>query len=120
MSGLIVLDQFHISSQPFFFKMENARALLDELMGADRNVVKGVDYVPKITFESEHVCRYYLVDFCPHELFTNTKSDLGICKRLHDREMRDEYRNSNKCGRLGYEQEFFDYLKKLIHDLERR
>lgn len=84
MSGLIVLDQFHISSQPFFFKMENARALLDELMGADRNVVKGVDYVPKITFESEHVCRYYLVDFCPHELFTNTKSDLGICKRLHD------------------------------------
>jgi hypothetical protein len=119
-SDLIVLDKFRISSRPFLFKMENARALLDELMGADRNIVKGVDYVPKVTFESEQVCRCYLVDFCPHELFTNTKSDLGICKRLHDERMRDEYRNSDKCGRLGYEQEFFDYLKKLIHDLERR
>jgi hypothetical protein len=100
--------------------MDHARALLDELMGVDRNIVKGPDYVPKLTFENENVCRWYLVEFCPHELFINTKSDLGLCSKIHDERMHEEYQKSDKCGRLGYEQEFFEYLKKLIHDLERR
>ena len=26
-----------------------------------------------MTWEDSSVCKYYLVNFCPHELFTNTK-----------------------------------------------
>lgn len=28
------------------------------------------------------ICRHYLVKFCPHDLFTNTKSDLGLCEKV--------------------------------------
>ena len=28
-------------------------------------------------------CRSFLVGTCPHDLFTNTKQDLGACPRVH-------------------------------------
>lgn len=37
-----------------------------------------------INLGSKKYCPYYLVEYCPHELFTNTKSDLGPCDREHD------------------------------------
>lgn len=36
------------------------------------------------------VCKYFLVKFCPHDLFTNTKADLGPCKfSTHDVKIRE-------------------------------
>lgn len=31
----------------------------------------------EITWDSKEVCPYYMARFCPHDLFVNTKSDLG-------------------------------------------
>ncbi|GBG75153.1 hypothetical protein CBR_g19666 [Chara braunii] len=54
------------------------RALLDELMGTARNLTeeekKGYR---ELQWDDRQVCKCYLVRFCPHDLFTNTKSDLG-------------------------------------------
>jgi RNA-binding protein Luc7-like 2 len=30
------------------------------------------------------VCKHFLVAFCPHDLFPNTKADLGKCPKSHD------------------------------------
>ena len=53
------------------------RAMLDELMGKERNVPldqrKGTD----IRFNDPEVCKYALAGLCPYGLFKNTKSDLG-------------------------------------------
>ena len=54
------------------------RAMLDELMGKERNVPldqrKGTD----IRFNDPEVCKYVLAgSLCPYRLFKNTKSDLG-------------------------------------------
>ncbi|PIO59970.1 hypothetical protein TELCIR_18550 [Teladorsagia circumcincta] len=27
------------------------------------------------------ICKYYIVGFCPHDMFVNTKADLGACPR---------------------------------------
>ncbi|ETW28130.1 hypothetical protein PFFCH_04481 [Plasmodium falciparum FCH/4] len=54
--------------------MEEMRSLLDSLMGKDRNET---DSKKKYSFKDENVCKYYLIDFCPHDLFPNTKSDIG-------------------------------------------
>jgi hypothetical protein len=32
----------------------------------------------ELRWDDKEVCGCYLVRFCPHELFINTKSDLGI------------------------------------------
>lgn len=31
----------------------------------------------EIRWDDDEVCAYYMVRFCPHDLFVNTRSDLG-------------------------------------------
>lgn len=63
------------------------------------------------------VCHYHLVAFCPHDLFPNTKSDLGVCEKIHDDALRSDFAKSNRV--MQYEAEFLGYLERLIADLER-
>lgn len=57
--------------------VDATRALLDELMGRDRDVPIAQRSSKKIDFRDEGVCKYALVACCPHQLFVNTKSALG-------------------------------------------
>lgn len=57
--------------------MDATRALLDELMGRDRNVPLSQRSTKKVDFRDPDVCKYALVACCPHELFVNTRSALG-------------------------------------------
>ncbi|KAK7832360.1 luc7-like protein 3 [Quercus suber] len=70
--------------------MDAQRALLDELMGAARNLTeeerKGYK---EITWDDKEVCAFYMVRFCPHDLFVNTRSDLGPCPRIHDQKLKE-------------------------------
>eukprot|EP00268_Persea_americana_P048121 TRINITY_DN5053_c0_g2_i4.p1 TRINITY_DN5053_c0_g2~~TRINITY_DN5053_c0_g2_i4.p1 ORF type:complete len:114 (+),score=12.01 TRINITY_DN5053_c0_g2_i4:297-638(+) len=70
--------------------MDAQRALLDELMGAARNLTdeekKGYR---EIRWDDDEVCAYYMVRFCPHDLFVNTRSDLGPCSRIHDQKLKE-------------------------------
>ena len=82
--------------------VDATRALLDELMGAERNAPlsqrnnEGGEggngngsgaaaprrRLPR--FDDPDVCKYELAGLCPHGLFTNTRSDLGPCRwRVH-------------------------------------
>ncbi|XP_045211703.1 luc7-like protein 3 isoform X1 [Mercenaria mercenaria] len=98
-------------------------AMLDELMGRDRNLAP-TEKRSEPKWDDPEVCRYYLVDFCPHELFTNTRADLGPCEKIHDDHLRKEYheryKKSSRVGRLGYEEDFLRYLQTLINDVEKR
>lgn len=58
--------------------------------------------------------------FCPHDLFTNTRADLGTCDRIHDDEMREAYQKSKRFEKCGYEDNFLRYLKTILQDVERR
>ena len=46
-------------------------------MGKDRDLSIKQKYGQKKHFSDDKVCKFYLLDFCPHDLFPNTKSDLG-------------------------------------------
>ncbi|XP_024535839.1 luc7-like protein 3 [Selaginella moellendorffii] len=94
------------------------KALLDELMGKDRDLPLGQKRQSRLRFDDAQVCHYHLVSFCPHDLFPNTKSDLGPCGKVHDDALREPFRKSNKVAQ--YEMEFLRYLERLISDLERK
>lgn len=32
----------------------------------------------EISWDDKEVCAFYMVRFCPHDLFVNTRSDLGV------------------------------------------
>jgi len=95
------------------------QSLLDELMGKGRNAAKG-EIVHKYRFDDPNVCKYMLVDYCPHDLFVNTRHDLGPCDKIHDINLQQDYQKSSRYGKLGYEKDFEFFLKSLISDVDRR
>ncbi|EEF51557.1 luc7-like protein 3 [Ricinus communis] len=103
--------------------MDLQRAMLDELMGADRNLTEEQrkDY-KEITWDSKEVCPYYMARFCPHDLFVNTKSDLGPCDRIHDPKLKEGFEKSPRHDRYlpKFEAELAQRCEKLVMDLDRR
>jgi len=64
--------------------MDAIKAQLDELMGIERNVPLKERKKTKENYEDPDVCKYALVSVCPHDLFPNTKNDLGKCPKRHE------------------------------------
>ncbi|KAK7086658.1 Luc7-like protein 3 [Halocaridina rubra] len=96
-----------------------AAALLDELMGRTRNVLPH-ERSNKIQWDSPEVCRHFLVKFCPHDLFTNTKSDLGPCEKVHDEDLKREFEVSNSYRRTAFEDEFVRYAESMLTEVDKR
>ncbi|NP_001016304.1 luc7-like protein 3 [Xenopus tropicalis] len=99
--------------------MLSAAQLLDELMGRDRNLAPD-EKRTNVHWDRESVCKYYLCEFCPAELFTNTRSDLGPCEKIHDENLRKQYEKSSRYMKCGYEKDFLRYLQSLLAEVERR
>ncbi|KAH8933623.1 hypothetical protein BDL97_18G039700 [Sphagnum fallax] len=103
--------------------VEAQRALLDELMGTARNLTaeekKGHR---ELRWDDKEVCGCYLVRFCPHELFINTKSDLGPCSRIHDPKLKESYEQSTRHDLYvpRFEAELAQFCEKLVQDLDRK
>ncbi|KAG2715616.1 hypothetical protein I3843_03G088600 [Carya illinoinensis] len=103
--------------------MDAQRALLDELMGATRNLTeeerKGFK---EITWDDKEVCACYMVRFCPHDLFVNTRSDLGPCPRIHDPKLKESFEKSPRHDAYvpKFEAELAQFCEKLVMDLDRR
>jgi len=92
-------------------------AMLDELMGRNRNANPN-DKQEKVTWEDSSNCKYFLVDFCPHELFTNTKADLGACHNIHDDEMRKQFLEAKESSRkMSAEDDFLRFCQKMLNDV---
>nr|XP_009861643.1 luc7-like protein 3 isoform X2 [Ciona intestinalis] len=94
-------------------------AMLDELMGKNRNAAPD-DKTSEIHFSDEEICKHFLCGFCPAELFTNTRSDLGTCNKVHDEKTRQAYQTSPRYLKCGYEEEFLRFLQQCWQDVERR
>ncbi|KAL2540071.1 LUC7 N terminus domain-containing protein [Abeliophyllum distichum] len=103
--------------------MDAQRALLDELMGTARNLTeeerKGYK---EIKWDDKEVCGFYMVRFCPHDLFVNTRSDLGVCPRIHDPKLKESFEKSPRHDSYvpKFEAELAHFCEKLVSDLDRR
>lgn len=66
-------------------------------------------------------CLYYLVKFCPHDLFVNTRADLGQCTKLHDDEARRLFEEARPSPRKrSYEDEFLRFSNHMINEVDRK
>ena len=93
--------------------------MLDELMGKDRDLLPEEGSRQK-GFEDSEVCKFYICGFCPHDLFTNTKMDLGACAKIHDDALVEMYKKSSRFRKMGYEEDFLRFLQTIQSDCERR
>lgn len=92
-------------------------------MGAARNLTdeekKGYR---EIKWDDKEVCAFYMVRFCPHDLFVNTRSDLGPCPRIHDPKLKESFENSPRHDSYvpRFEAELTQFCEKLVADLDRK
>ncbi|KAJ4371761.1 splicing factor [Didymella sp. IMI 355093] len=92
------------------------RRLLEQLMG--EQLMSGSDQrAPQLSITDPKVCRSYLVGNCPHDLFTNTKNELGPCPKVHNEALKTEYQeaDADQKRRWGFD---FDYLRDMQHHID--
>lgn len=100
--------------------VDAARQMLDELMGRNRNLHPS-EAGHKVNWEDPEFCQFYNVRFCPHDLFINTRADLGPCSRIHDDEARHLYEEARPSARKRqYEDEFLRFCNVMLHDVDRK
>ena len=76
----------------------------------------------QLSLTDPKVCRSFLAGTCPHDLFTNTKQDLGPCPRVHADSLKAEYEGLPESQRrdLRFEYDYLRDLSKYIEDCNRR
>lgn len=59
---------------------------------------------------------------CPHDLFTNTKQDLGPCPKIHSEGLKTEYETASAAekAKWGFEYDYMRDMQKYIDDCDRR
>lgn len=73
----------------------------------------------QLSLTDPKLCHSFLVGTCPHDLFTNTKQDLGPCPRVHSPALKDEYL-SNPKAHPSFEFDYLRDLNKYIDECNRR
>ncbi|KAK5754015.1 splicing factor [Elasticomyces elasticus] len=100
------------------------RRLLEQLMGdqllsgPSNNTYKQ----PALTLSDPKVCRSHIAGSCPHDLFTNTKQDLGTCPKAHQPNLKEEYLNLPEEERkaLGFEWDYSRDIGRYVGECDRR
>ncbi|RWS23708.1 luc7-like protein 1 [Leptotrombidium deliense] len=101
--------------------LQNARALLDELMGRERDLRPSEKTADESEWSDSRICKFFLVNFCPNQLFTNTKADMGPCHKVHDDFIKKLYeQKASRREKMMYEDEFIRFCQQTLNDVERR
>ncbi|CAG8433378.1 8106_t:CDS:10 [Ambispora gerdemannii] len=93
-----------------------ARKALEALMGSE--YASGA--ADNLKFWENEVCRNYLCGLCPHDLFTNTKMDLGACPKVHSERLKNEYEEARSRKEYNFEAEFERNLANFVQDCDRK
>lgn len=103
--------------------MEDARALLDSLMGPSRDK-SAKEQQRGDGWKDKNVCKRYLIGFCPNNVqdnwFKNTKRDVGTCTKIHSDRLKDDFEKHPEKERyeIEYERDFLFYLEGLIREAD--
>ncbi|EDS26517.1 conserved hypothetical protein [Culex quinquefasciatus] len=74
-----------------------------------------------LNWEDEEFCTFFMVKFCPHDLFVNTRADLGQCGKLHDEEAKRLFEQSKPTRKkIQYEDDFLRFCSNMINEVDRK
>ena len=101
--------------------MEGLRKALDNLMGKDRNLPIKEQILKKKHFDDPDVCKFFLIGFCPHELFTYVKSsNIGECHYRHDQQFKISFESdpNREYYQIKYEESLISFLESITSELD--
>jgi len=99
--------------------MDETRALLDALMGPNRNKKETSDS-KQPDFVNRTVCKNFLVGFCPHDWFSMAKRQLMPCSKIHSELMKEGFERHPEVDkyRAWYEEDFLTYLQPVARECD--
>lgn len=104
--------------------MEDARALLDSLMGPSRDKSREENQKGD-GWKEGNVCKRYLVGFCPNSAqdnwFHNTRrKDMNVCTKIHSDRLRDDFEKHPERNRYEpeYERDFLNFLEGIVREAD--
>lgn len=91
-------------------------------MGEQLMSASGSSRAPQLSITDPKVCRSYLVGTCPHDLFTNTKQDLGPCPKSHNEALKTEYESADEAQKRkwGFDFDYLRDMQRYIDECNRR
>jgi len=101
--------------------MEAIRKALDNMMGKDRNLPIREQILKKKHFDDQDVCKFFLIGFCPHELFTYVKSsNIGECHYRHDQQFKISFESApnREYYQIKYEESLITFLESITSELD--
>ena len=101
--------------------MEGLRKALDNLMGKNRNLPLHEQLIKKKHFDDPDVCKFFLIGFCPHELFMYVKSsNIGECHYRHDQEFKISFENdpNREYYQTKYEETLISFLESITSEVD--
>ena len=72
---------------------------------------------------SRYVCKFFLIGFCPHELFTYVKSSsIGECHYRHDQQFKISFESdpNREYYQIKYEESLISFLESITSDLDQK
>ena len=103
--------------------MEAFRKTLDDLMGKNRNLPLKEQIIRRKHFDDPEVCKFFLIGFCPHELFTHVKSsNIGECHYRHDQQFKISFdQDPNKeMYQSKYEDTLISFLESITSEVDQK
>ncbi|CAB53085.1 LUC7-domain-containing protein [Schizosaccharomyces pombe] len=93
------------------------RKIIEQLMGSNLSnfTSRGL-----VHFTDRKVCRSFLCGICPHDIFTNTKMDLGPCPKIHSDKLKSDYERASYSHDYGYEWDYLEDLERHVDDCNKR
>lgn len=59
------------------------------------------------------------MEFCPNDLFTNTKADLGPCGKIHDENLKRMYQeDTDNYKKSLYQDDFLKFCQRMLSELQ--
>uniref|UniRef100_A0A453MMQ3 Uncharacterized protein n=4 Tax=Aegilops tauschii subsp. strangulata TaxID=200361 RepID=A0A453MMQ3_AEGTS len=104
-------------------EMDAQRALLDALMGSSRDLTEEEKKEHReVAWDDPDVCAPYMARFCPHDLFINTKSNLGVCPKIHDPALKQSFESSPRYAAAlpKFEADLAHRCERLVQDLDKK
>lgn len=100
-----------------YSEINSQRALLDSLMGVNRNNDSENNKIKD--YKDDRICKNYLLGLCPHDLFGNTKLDLGPCPKFHTQEFKKSF-ESNLVDLEYYENTLEKEILSYLNDVDKK
>lgn len=98
--------------------MDEQRALLDSLMGVNRNADRAEDEI--LDYHDSRLCKMFLFGVCPSDLFTNVKAWHTDCDKLHDENMRKKFLADGQDESGIFDGQVENKVNDMVREMDRR